>query len=45
MICQTEIPAPRATTSSMRRDRLKKHAIAPISTLNGNSRSMSCGTR
>ena len=45
MICHTEMPAPRATTSSIRRDRLKKQAIAPISTLNGNSRSMIWGTR
>ena len=45
MICHTEMPAPRAITSSIRRDRLKKQVIAPISTLNGNRRSMICGTR
>ena len=45
MICHTEMPAPRATTSSIRRDRLKKQVIAPISTLNGNRRSMIWGTR
>ena len=27
MICHTEMPAPRATTSSIRRDRLKKQVI------------------
>ena len=43
--CQADIPAARETTSSSRRDRPRKHDIAPISTQNGRIRSAICGTR
>ena len=43
--CQADIPAARDTTSSSRRDRPRKHDIAPISTQNGRIRSPICGTR
>ncbi len=43
--CQADIPAARDTTSSSRRDRPRKHDIAPISTQNGRIRSATCGTR
>ena len=45
MNCQAETPAARATTSSSRRDRLRKQNMAATRTANGSTRSVMNGTR